>query len=337
MKKFGEFLEEHSLILKMAGLALLVVLIILAPQGLNNYYLTVINSSLIYFISCMGYTIMMGMGGMMPMATVTFMGFAAFFTARLSRDMGLNTILAGFLGFLGSTLIAYILSLMLVRLEGNYFVMGTIGLCNMMATVFNNYIPLSNGADGISGIPKLTVFGFQFVKLKHWFILLAFTALFIALGVERIRSSNLGRSLMSIRDNPVAAQTLGVDIRKTKRVAVTIGAALAALAGVLVGYHNRVVSAGLFTYNVQQNMLIMVMLGGINSSVGALAGAMMVGFMPEFLRPILEYMRLVQGIILILLMVFMPMGIAGICNDLWKKMKTGTLFKKEEGAADGKE
>lgn len=313
------------------GLFLLVLAVILfVPGRLNNYQLTIVNSAIIYFISIMGYTIMLGMGGMMPMATVTFMGFDAFFTAQLAKNFGLPTLLAGVLAVAAATLIAYILSVMLVRLSGYYFVFGTIGLCNMMATVFQNFKPLSNGADGINGIPKLTVFGFQFRRLSDWCILLSVVALAVALIVARIRKSSLGRSLMSIRDNAVAAETLGVNIHRTKRIAFTVGSMLSALSGMLVAYHNGVVSASLFTFNVQQNLLMMVMLGGVNSTVGALGGAFLVQLMPEVLRPIQEYMRLIQGIMLILLMIFMPMGIAGIVSSAWAKIKRS--FVKKGGA-----
>lgn len=316
------------------GLVLLVLAVILfLPGRLNNYQLTIVNSAIIYFISIMGYTIMLGMGGMMPMATVTFMGFGAFFTAQLAKNFGLPTLLAGVLAVAAATLIAFILSIMLVRLSGYYFVFGTIGLCNMMATVFQNFKPLSNGADGINGIPKLTVFGFQFKSLSDWCILLSCIALVIALIVSRIRSSSLGRSLMSIRDNTVAAETLGVNIHRTKRIAFTVGSMFSALAGMLVAYHNGVVSASLFTFNVQQNLLMMVMLGGVNSTVGALGGAFLVQLMPEVLRPIQEYMRLIQGIMLILLMIFMPMGIAGIVSSAWAKLKR--RLAKKGGADNG--
>lgn len=318
-------------LLSLVAWVVVFILLLIVPGKLNNYQLTIVNVAIIYFIVCMAYTVMLGMGGMMSMAHVTFMGFGAFFTANLAKNFGVPTLLAGLIAVAATALLAFILSIMLVRLEGFYFVFGTIGLCNMMATVFLNFRPLTNGADGISGIPKLNLFGFEVRELRHWCLLLCLVAFVIALIVARIRKTSLGRSLMSIRDNPVAAETLGVNVRRTKRIAFTIGATFAATAGMLIAFHNGVVSASLFTSNIQQNMLMMTMLGGVNSTVGALGGAFLVQLMPEVLRPIQEYLRLVQGVMLILLMIFMPMGIAGLVQSGFAKIKKA-IAKKKGGA-----
>ncbi len=321
-------LLQPRTLLKLALWVVGLIVLLLLPGQLNNYQLTIVDSAIIYFIASLSYTVMLGMGGMMSMATVTFMGLGAFFTAQLAKNWGLPTPLAGLLAVLATAAIAYILSIMLVRLEGYYFVFGTIGLCNMMSTVFQNFKPLSNGADGINGIPKLNLFGFTFRNLSDWCLLLVVLAVILAIGVSRVRKSALGRSLMSIRDNPVTAQTLGVNVLRTKRIAFTIGAFLSATAGMLVAFHNGVVSASLFTFNVQQSLLMMVMLGGVNSTFGALGGAFLVQLMPEVLRPIQQYLRLVQGILLILLMIFMPMGIAGLLQSAWKKISKSIQKRK---------
>lgn len=322
------FLKSRTLV-QLALLLIVLLVILIIPGQLNNYHLTIIDTAIIYFIASMSYTVMLGMGGMMFMATVTFMGLGAFFTAQLAKNFGLPTVLAGVVAVAAASLVAYILSIMLVRLSGFYFVFGTIGLCNMMSTVFLSFKPLTGGADGISGIPKLNLFGFEFRKLSDWSLLLTILALLVVVIVSRIRKSSLGRSLMSIRDNPVTAETLGVNILRTKRIAFTIGCSFAALAGMLIAFHNGVVSASLFTFEVQQNLLMMVMLGGVNSTAGALGGAFLVQLMPEILRPIREYLRLVQGILLILLMIYMPMGLAGIVQSAWKKLIR--RFNKKKG------
>lgn len=329
--KHKQLLQLRTLI-NLAFWSAILILIFIVPGKLNNYHLTIINLAVIYFIAAIGITIMLGMGGSLPMNTVSFMGMGAFFTAQLAKNFGLPTIWAGVFSIAVTSLIAFILSIMLVRLTGFYFVFGTLGFNFMMATVFQNYRPLSGGADGISGIPKLSLFGFEFKALSDWFVLLALIAFIVAIITERIRKSSLGRGLMSIRDNPIAAQTLGIDILRTKRIAFTIGAAFAALAGTLIAFHNGIVSSSLFTNTVQINLLTMVFLGGVDSTVGALGGAFLVQLMPEVLRPIQEYLRLVRGALLILLMIFMPMGINGILKSAWVRIKK--LFTKKKGGLE---
>lgn len=323
-------------LIKPAIILVLVVVALVLSGNLNNYQLTVVNSALLYFIAASAITLMLGMGGNMSMCNITFVGMSAFFTARLSKDFGLNTVLAGLIAIAATSLIAYVLSFMMVRLTGYYFFFGTVGFCNMMATVFQNFKPLSNGPDGINGIPDLVLFGYQFKKMKDWCPLLIIVSILVILLIERIRKSSLGRSLMSIRDNPVAAQTLGVNLLRTKRIAFTIGAALAALSGTLMAYHNGVVSSLLFTGNVEQKLLMMVVLGGVNSTTGTLLGAFIMQLMPEVLRPVLEYTRLIQGILLVLMMIYMPMGIDGMFKStisIWKQKRA----EKKGGCADGAE
>jgi branched-chain amino acid transport system permease protein len=331
--KRKQLLQPRTIVSLALWIAIL-ILIFIVPGKLNNYHLTIINIAVIYFIAALGITIMLGMGGSLPLNTVSFMGMGAFFTAQLAKYYGLPTIWAGVLSVAAVSVIAYILSIMLVRLTGYYFVFGTLGFNSMMATVFQNYRPLTGGADGISGIPKLNLFGFEFKALSDWFVLLALIAFIVAVITERIRRSSLGRALMSIRDNPVAAQTLGVDILRTKRIAFTIGSAFAALAGTLTAFHNGTVSASLFTNTVQINLLTMIFLGGVDSTFGALGGAFLVQIMPEVLRPIQEYLRLVRGVLLILLMIFMPMGISGIVKSAWARVKM-LLTKKRGGPEVG--
>jgi branched-chain amino acid transport system permease protein len=331
LMKQKQFLKPRTLISLAIWISVL-ILIFIVPGKLNNYHLTIINMAIIYFIAALEITIMLGMGGSLPLSTVSFIGMSAFFTAQLAKYFGLPTVWAGVLSVAATSLIAYILSIMLVRLTGFYFVFGTLGLSSMMATIFQNYKPLTGGADGISGIPKLNLFGFEFKELSDWFVLLALIAFIAAFITERIRKSSLGRGLMSIRDNPIAAQTLGIDILRTKRIAFTIGATFAALAGTLIAFHNGVVSSSLFTNIVQINLLTMVFLGGVDSTFGALGGAFIVQLLPEVLRPIQDYLRLVYGVLLILLMIFMPMGINGIIKSSLAKIKR--YFAKKKGGLE---
>jgi branched-chain amino acid transport system permease protein len=183
-----------------------------------------------------------------------------------------------------------------------------------------NYKPLCGGPDGISGIPVIRFLGMAPRNYHDWFYILIGFALAAGLLVERIRRTRLGRSLASIRDNEIAAQTLGVKIYTTKIIAFTIAGALSGLSGGLYAMHNQYVGSDLFTFDVSTTYVIMTMLGGVNNTAGVFVGAILVTMLPEWLRPVQRYLKLAYGIGIILLMVFMPMGLAGLGNAIVKKI-----------------
>ena len=147
----------------------LLAFFIIIPHTMNIHMMTVINSALAYYIGALGISLMLGMGGQMSFATITFMGLGAFTTAQFSRNFGMNTVLAIFLSMLIVMAVSGILGLLLFRLSGAYFTFATIGLVQIGANIFTTYRPFTGGPDGISGIPRLVLFGFTFNTLRNIF------------------------------------------------------------------------------------------------------------------------------------------------------------------------
>lgn len=313
------------------GAALLVVFVMAVPHVGGSYSRMVLNFSLIHAITALGISIMLGMGGQLSFASVSFMGIGAFIMANLTSGRHgfiMDSMLSLFLSISITTLLAMITGLILFRLRGTYFTFATIGLVQVMFAVFINFRPLSNGPDGISGIPAIKIFGWSPKNALQWFYVLMVIVMLVIFLVERIRRSKLGRSLASIRDNEIAAQTLGVNVYMTKVISFTIAGGLAALAGALYAMYNGFVSADLFTFNIATTYIIMVMLGGVNNTVGVFVGSLLVTMLPEWLRPMEKYLRLIFGVGVVVLMVFMPMGLAGMTQAFLKRMR----MKKKGGA-----
>ena len=321
-------MKEKSVLLKLIPSAALLLVVILISGNFNSYIMTLANTSLIYFLCVSGMSVMLGMGGQMTMCSIAFMGLGGFLAAQFTMTLGLPAWVSILVSLLAVTIIGVLFGMVMMRMSGGFLVFGTIGLVQIANTIFTNFRPLSGGPDGIFGLPKLTVFGFTFDTMQSWFyLLLALTVLTILL-VSRIRSTSLGRSLMAVRDDEVAAYTLGVHVYRTKVIGFTISCALAGLAGALLAFHNGVISSSLFTFNTQMNFIIMVMLGGVNSTLGTLAGTFLVTALPELLRPLANYMSLIYGIAVILLMIFMPMGIGGLVESAYKKMGRASAKRK---------
>lgn len=323
-----------------AAVVVAIIIAFLLSNSLNSYYMTLFNMTLIYFICTASMSLIFGMGGQLSYCTVTFMGLGAFITAKSTTAFGLPPIVGLICGVVFSAVIALLLSLVLVKMRGAFFTFGTLAVVYMGATIFQNFTPLSGGSEGTAGIPKLNLFGFTFTTLKAWFYLLILVTLLVFALIQRIRVSSLGRSLMAVRDDEVAAQTLGINVYRTKAIAFTLSSALAAFSGGLIALHNGVVSPSLFTFNVQTKFIIMSMLGGINSTLGALLGTMLLQLLPEYLRFLQNYAMLVYGVGIILLLVFMPTGIMGIFESTYKKlrkMRRSSATVKEADRNGGKE
>ncbi len=299
------------------------LLLIIAATGMcafiyremGSYSLFALNQTLIYSFCTLSLAVMLGMGGMMTFASISFFGIGAYFVANLTTgrlglvmDSGLALLLAPAV----AALFALLVGLPLLRLRGTYFTFATIGLVQVAFCFFNNFTPLFGGYDGIAGVPSLVLFGIKISKNKTWFLVLICFVSVAAILVERIRRTRLGRSLAAIRDNETAALTLGIDVYTTKIWAFCIAAALCGFGGALYAMFTRFVGADCFTYNNGIPFLVMAMLGGVNSTLGCVFGSILVGMLPEWLRILKQYMQLIYGIGVIILMIFMPMGLNGL-------------------------
>jgi len=300
----------------------------------NVYTITVVDTALIYSLIAYSVSIMLGMGGELSFAGVTFMGGGAFLVANLATGrLGFTTTpLTAFVLIIPVfAVIAFLIGLVLLRLKSTFFTFSTIALVQVSYTIFNNFKELFGGADGISGIPSTVILGQKLRYSVDWLPYLLVFSVIVGLIVERIRSTPLGRSLASCRDNETAARTLGVNVYMTKVTAFTIAGVLSAMAGGLYAMMQKFVSADMFTYASSTKYIIMPMLGGVQSTIGAFFGALIVQVLPQLLKSFERFFQLFWGVAIVLLMVFMPEGIAGIVKSLRYKL---IARRRRRNAAD---
>lgn len=328
MKKMNLKIKVSTLLIILGILAFVLII----PNVTKGYSMMVVNLGLIYAIAALGVSVMLGMGGQLAFSAVAFMGVGAYMTGNLNNGrlgVTLSTPLVLLLSIIVSAVLAYLLGLILFRLKGTYFTFATIGLVQVAWAFYLNYKPLFGGPDGVSKIANMNMFGFKPADYTQWFYTLIIFVLIVAFLVEKVRSSQLGRSLAAIRDNEIAAYTLGIDVYKTKVIAFTIAGVLAAIAGALYAMHSRFVSSDMFTFERATSYIIMAMLGGVNNTVGVVVGSLLVTALPEWLRGLQRYLQLIYGIGVILLMVFMPMGLAGVASNISKHFKRRMRGKKQ--------
>lgn len=303
----------------------------------DNYSLFAYNETLIYAFCALSVSVMLGMTGMMSFAAVAFYGLGAYVVANLTTGrigIEMNTTLALLIAPLVTALIAALLGMPLLRLRGNYFTFSTIALVQVCWCFYNNTPAIFGGYDGIRGIPDLNLFGWVVKSNKAWMGILIVLLALVMLFIQRMRNSRIGRSMAAIRDNETAALTLGINVYRTRVLTFAIAAGIAGFGGAVYACFTGFISADCFTYNAGIPFIVMAMLGGINSSFGCVLGAVLVGMLPEWLRVLESYMQLIYGIGVILLMIFMPMGLAGILQNVQRKIKKRKMKSQTKGGID---
>lgn len=320
---------------KMIGYLLLVAVVVVAffvvpnKSVTSKYMMKVINEGLIYFIAVLGLSVVLGLGGQVTFSTAGIMGIGSYVCAIFTTRYGWDPLAALLLAMVIGGIFSYIMGLALFRLKGSYFAFASIGLTNLIFTVLQNWMDVTGGPDGISRIPKLNLYFFECKDYYDYFKVFLVIALICGLLVQRIRKSYFGRSLASVRDNEIAAQCLGVNVYRTKVLSFVVAGVLACLAGGLYAYQSGYISPDPFKFDRSSIYLIMVMLGGVDSTLGAFIGSLLLTILPEKMRFLNDYYMLIYGVGVIVLMVVMPMGIMGIVNILKQKIRNLFLKRKQ--------
>lgn len=312
-------------ILTMGG----VVLVCLAVPALSSsYMLRVFNMALITYLCVLSVYVLLGMCGQNSFAQAGLWGVGAYIAANVVLKLGFSPIVAFVISVAGTALCAFILGFAFFRLRQYYFTFATIGLMTILNGLFMNWKEFTGGAMGISNIPVFSIFGFSAETEIGKYIMILPVCVVASLLMKVLFHSSLGRSFMAIRDNEMAANCLGVNSLLTKSVAFAISGALCGAAGALYAFLSGYLSYQSFTYQQSTMYLIMIMLGGTASPTGAIIGTLIISLLQEWVRPLQNYMQLIYGAGIMILMIVQPEGILGGGKALYEKF----IKRKKAGA-----
>ena len=240
-----------------------------------------------------------GYTGQFSLGHAGFMAVGAYVGVVLTTNFQMPFPVALLAGGVSAGLLGALIGLPTLRLRGDYLAIATLGLGEIVRIFIIN-VPYVGGAAGFKGIPHLTNFTWVF------FIMLA--TLFI---IKTFVNSRHGRACLAIRENEIAAEAMGINTTRYKVLAFTIGAALAGVAGTLFGHNMYILSPASFTFMQSFNILIMVVMGGLGSMTGSIAGALVVTFLSAALASFPNARMIIYAIALILLMFYRPQGLFG--------------------------
>ena len=260
-----------------------------------------------------------GYTGQFSLGHAGFMAVGAYVGVVLTTNFQMPFPVALLAGGVSAGLLGALIGLPTLRLRGDYLAIATLGLGEIVRIVIIN-VPYVGGAAGFKGIQHLTNFTWVF------FIMLA--ALFI---IKNFVNSRHGRACLAIRENEIAAESTGIYTTKYKVLAFTIGAFFAGVAGTLFGHNMYILSPASFTFMQSFNILIMVVMGGLGSMTGSIAGALVVTFLSAALASFPNARMIIYALALILLMFYRPQGLFGYVEVT--SMRPLNRFFRKGGAA----
>jgi branched-chain amino acid transport system permease protein len=310
----GCYLRSH------AGYLVLVLVVMTIPAYLgSSYYLGILGNMATQFMMLLGLSLLVGQAGQISLGQAGFVGIGGYGSAILTTSVGLDPWAAMVLAAVLAAVIAGLVGMPTLRLKGYYLAMATLGVNEIIYVLLKQLKTLTNGTDGISGIPSLSIGGLNLGTPRAYHFVawgIALVMLLISLNISR---SRVGRSLRALRQSEPAAQSLGIDTSYRKVQVFVVAAVFASLAGSLDAYHIHYIEPNGYNINVSIILIAGVIIGGLRSIWGALWGTIVIVILREVLSRLgLEDLaNLMFGVLMIALMVLWY----GDGQGVWRRVK----------------
>jgi len=284
--------------------------LVAAPFALDAYWVDVLNSVGLYAALALSLNVILGDAGLFNMGHAAFYAVGAYTAAILSTRFGLPILWTLPLAGLTAALFAALLARPVIHLRGDYLLIVTIGLGEILRiALVNDVLGLTGGANGIFGIPRPVLFGHRIRRPQEFFYLIwAFVAATVLL-FHRIAQSRFGRALNYLREDEVAAEGSGVNTARYKLAAFALGAAWAGMTGGLFAAKMTIISPESFGFWESVLLFLIVILGGSGSIPGVILGAFLAVGLPELFRGFASARMLVFGLVMMAMMVVRRQGL----------------------------
>lgn len=302
------------------------------PHLFSIYQTNIMITALMYVVLGLGLNIVVGLAGLLDLGYVAFYAVGAYTYALLNMhfDMGFWMVLP--IGAMMGALFGILLGFPVLRLRGDYLAIVTLGFGEIIRLILNNWDSLTGGPDGIGNIPKPTLFGLEFgrrvkeegnvafheffdiaysgtYKVIFLYLLAVVLVLFTLYVINRLIRMPVGRAWEALRENEIAARSLGLNPTNIKLSAFTLGATFGGLAGAFFAARQGFINPESFTFIESAIVLAIVVLGGMGSQIGVILAAVALTVLPELAREFQEYRMLIFGAVMVLMMIWRPQGL----------------------------
>jgi len=276
----------------------------------GEFNLRLATLSLITSVSVIGLYFAFGLTGLIHLAQAAFVGIGAYSSALIAQRAGISPWLALVGATLFTTAAAALLAYPMHRTRSHYLALTTVGFSVSFEVIVRNWEPVTGGYDGLAAIPLMRIGTSVGAELQYFFICAAFVIVSAAVA-GLIRYSHLGRSMIAVRDDELAAAACGIHVARIKTKAFVICSAYGGLSGALYAHFGGFIAPDDFSLARSIMLLAMLIVGGEFSISGAVIGSFLLTYLPEWLRGIGSAYLAVFGVLMLLVLIVMPAGIVG--------------------------
>lgn len=309
------------------------------------YALHVLIMTGIFIIAAMSLNLLLGYTGQLSLGHVAFFGLGAYVSSLVSLGFEVTILpdvkvgitpkpvwFAMLCGIFFAGLAGWFIGRLSFRVRGAYFVIVTISFAEVIRLVALNWLELTQGPMALNNIPPLRLgipglFELSFLRKPSVYYLMLVVAIISFIIVRRIVDSRAGRAMIALRENEPLATSVGVDVTYYLVFATVIAAAMAGAAGTLYAHYVRIVDPDVFLFIYTVTMVIMVITGGKGTLAGPVVGGIIFGLLPESLRSMEiapEVQWIIYGVLMILVVYFLPEGIVPALRNWWQKRQEKT-------------
>jgi branched-chain amino acid transport system permease protein len=292
------------------ALGALVALLVFLPLVIGDYYAYLIRLIGIYTIAALGLNIFMGYCGQINFGSAAFFCIGAYGSTVLQVHLGWHFVSAFLVAMVVNSVVAWGISFPLLRLRGHAMAIGTLSFAMAIYLLADRFPSLTGGSDGIK-VPSAKFLGLTMGEMFYYYLILAFAVASYVVCYFLVNSP-IGRAIRAVKGDEVAAESLGASAHHYKAVAWIVSGVLGGVAGGLYAQQAGFLCPSTFGLKTNIDLLLMIIVGGLASNLGSVAGAVIITLLSYFLVTIEEYIVLAYGLILFFVLRFMPDGVVGL-------------------------
>jgi branched-chain amino acid transport system permease protein len=319
LKEFRDYFFYYR---KILFLLILVIGICLPWLGVADYIIYLVTLSCVWAVAALSLNLVMGHTGQVNLGHAIFFGIGAYSSAIMMRASGLIFWFVLPFSALISVCVSLLIGLLTFRLRGSYYAICTLAFNIVITLIIDRWDSLTGGGEGIWDIPKAGLRGIPFLReikfsiehFNYYFALLLLVVTILVLYL--VLNSFIGRSFHAVRENEQLAAAIGINVRRTKLLAYGISALFGGVAGSFYATVMGVIDPSVSSFDLGFSWIIFCLVGGQSTIVGPAIGAFILTAVPEAMQVLAEYRMLVYGVLLVIMVLYFPDGVAG-----WVKMR----------------
>lgn len=297
---------------KVPLLILSILLLILLPFMIpSDYWRGVTTKIIMYVLIVSSMNVINGYSGQFTVMQAAFVGIGAYSSSLLMTKLDLSFWPSLLVAGIFASFLALFVGIMTRKMSGLYLAMVTLGIAEIIRIIILNWTSLTNGPLGVKGIPAPKLFGYSLGNSYALYYIILINTILMIFCTHRVIQSKIGRAWISIRENESAASSLGIHTAKYKTINLMYGAFWAGIGGAFMAVYYRYIDSTMIGLDENFNILTMMIIGGMGTLAGPIAGAVVVNLISEAFRFAAEYRQVLYAILIIVMMWFRPQGLIG--------------------------